>query len=89
MRNGILAAVVLGLALLFGMVGGGFMIGRGLFAARAADRYVTVKGLAEREVPANLAMWPIVFSTTDNDLVPIQATLDASAKTPRSRGSGS
>jgi uncharacterized protein len=62
------------------MIGGGLMIGRGLFAARAADRYVTVKGLAEREVPANLAMWPVVFSTTGNDLVVIQTTLDASAK---------
>jgi hypothetical protein len=80
MRNGILAALILGLAVAIGMIGGGHMIGRGLFAARAADRYVTVKGLAEREVPANLAMWPIVFSTTGNDLVAIQATLDGSAK---------
>jgi uncharacterized protein len=79
-KNGTLAALILGLALAVGMIGGGHMIGRGLFAARAADRYVTVKGLAEREVPANLAMWPIVFSTTGNDLVAIQATLDASAK---------
>jgi hypothetical protein len=75
-----LAALFIGLALAVGMIGGGHMIGRGLFAARAADRYVTVKGLAEREVPANLAMWPIVFSTTGNDLVAIQTTLDASAK---------
>jgi hypothetical protein len=62
------------------MVGGGYMIGRGLFAARAADRYVTVKGLAEREVKANLAMWPIVFNATGNDLASVQASLDASAK---------
>ncbi|HEU5251177.1 MAG TPA: SIMPL domain-containing protein, partial [Thermoanaerobaculia bacterium] len=55
-------------------------IGRGLFAARASERVVTVKGLAEREVPANLAMWPIVFSTTGNDLVAVQATLDAGSK---------
>lgn len=80
MKNGTLAALILGLALAVGMVGGGHMIGRGLFAARASDRYVTVKGLAEREVPANLAMWPIVFSTTGNDLVPMQASLDAGAK---------
>lgn len=49
MRNGALAAVFLGSVLAVGMIGGGFMIGGGLFAARAADRYVTVKGLAERE----------------------------------------
>jgi hypothetical protein len=76
MRNGTLAAVVLAL----GLASGGYLIGRGLFAARAADRYVTVKGLAEREVKANLAMWPIVFNATGNDLAGVQASLDASAK---------
>lgn len=80
MKNGTLAALILGSVLAVGMIGGGHMIGRGLFAARASERVVTVKGLAEREVPANLAMWPIVFSTTGNDLVAVQATLDASAK---------
>jgi uncharacterized protein len=68
MKNGTLAAVILGSVLAVGIIGGGNMIGEGLFAARASERVVTVKGLAEREVPANLAMWPIVFSTTDNDL---------------------
>jgi hypothetical protein len=79
-KNETLAKLIFGGTLAIGMIGGGHMIGRGLFAARAADRYVTVKGLAEREVPANLAMWPIVFSTTGNELVAMQATLDASAK---------
>lgn len=76
MRNGTLAALILGL----GIAAGGFLVGRGLFAARASDRFVTVKGLAEREVPANLAMWPIVFNATGEDLVTVQNSLDASAK---------
>jgi uncharacterized protein len=86
MKNGILAALVLGLPLAAaiilatGIAAGGYFVGHGLFAARASERAVTVKGLAEREVAANLAMWPIVFSTTGNDLVAIQSTLDASAK---------
>src|SRR5688500_20360080 len=76
MRICILAALILGL----GIAAGGFLVGRGLFAARASDRYVTVKGLAEREVPANLAMWPIVFNATGDDLVTVQNSLDASAE---------
>jgi len=79
-KNESLATLIFGGTLAVGMIGGGALIGRGLFAARASERVVTVKGLAEREVPANLAMWPIVFSTTGNDLVTVQATLDASAK---------
>lgn len=76
MKNGTLAALVLAL----GLAAGGFLIGRGLFAARASDRYVTVRGFAEKEVPANLAMWPIVFNATGDDLVAVQNSLDASAK---------
>jgi hypothetical protein len=75
-KNGTLAALVLAL----GLAAGGFLIGRGLFAARASDRYVTVRGFAEKEVPANLAMWPIVFNATGEDLVAVQNSLDASAK---------
>jgi hypothetical protein len=54
MRNGALAALILGVALALGVAAGGYLIGRGLYAARASERFVTVKGLAEREVPANL-----------------------------------
>lgn len=76
MPNGVLAALVLAL----GLAAGGHFVGRGLFAARAADRYVTVRGVAERDVAANLAMWPIVFSATGDDLAAVQTSLDASAK---------
>jgi hypothetical protein len=78
-KNGTLAALILGTTLAVGMIGGGALIG-GLFAARASDRYVTVRGFAEKEVPANLAMWPIVFNATGDDLVAVQNSLDASAK---------
>jgi hypothetical protein len=71
-------AAVLGLLLALGGALGGLFIGWGLFRARASDRFVTVKGLAEREVPANLALWPLVFTATAEDLESLQRALDAS-----------
>ena len=51
--------VLLGCAglLAFGIVSGGYLLGDGLKRARAADRSVTVRGLAERDVTADLATW--------------------------------
>lgn len=56
------AIVAVGVAL------GGLAIGSGFARARASDRYVTVKGVAEREVKANLAIWPLKVVGADNDL---------------------
>ena len=49
----LIAALILGL----GPAGAGFLIGRGFEHGRRADRYVTVKGLAETFVTADLAVW--------------------------------
>lgn len=45
----------------------GLLIGGGFARGRAADRYVTVKGISEREVQADLAIWPLrLVSASDN-----------------------
>lgn len=46
----------------------GWFVGNGLTNIRTADRFVTVKGVAEREVKADLALWPIRLAVTDDDL---------------------
>lgn len=78
-NGGIGAAAVLGVLLAVGLAVAGYAVGRGLFAARAAERYVTVRGLSERDVRADLAIWPIVFSATGNDLSTVQGQLEESA----------
>jgi hypothetical protein len=59
-----------------GIFGGGLMAGQGFTAARLGDRFVTVKGVAEREVEADLAVWTIQFSAGGNELSAVQRTLD-------------
>ena len=53
----------------------GWWVGSGFAQGRAADRYVTVKGVAEREVEADLALWPMQFVVADNDLSRAQARM--------------
>ncbi|PSF08304.1 SIMPL domain-containing protein [Marinobacter fuscus] len=48
------------------------LLAEGLTGLRTADRYVTVKGVAEREVEADLALWPIRFVATGSSLAEAQ-----------------
>jgi hypothetical protein len=45
---------------------------------RASDRFVTVKGISERDVSANIALWPIRFVSTDDDLKKAQSRIKKS-----------
>lgn len=51
-----------------GLTLGGLLIGLGFARARSADRFVTVKGIAEREVAADVAIWALRLVTASNDL---------------------
>jgi hypothetical protein len=66
---GLLRAAILAV----GLALGGYLAGNGFARARASDRYVTVKGVAEREVKADLAIWPLRVVGADNDLAAANA----------------
>jgi len=59
-----------------GMIAGGYLLGDGLLRAKMADRSVTVRGLAERDVMADLATWTISYSATAANLADAQASVD-------------
>jgi uncharacterized protein len=67
----VLSASILALGVLLS----GGLIGSGFARGRSADRYVEVKGLAEREVVANLALWPLRYVATGEDLTATQAQI--------------
>lgn len=57
----------------FGLTAGGYLLGDGLLRAKEAERSVTVRGLAERDVTADLATWTISYSANSVDLAGAQA----------------
>jgi hypothetical protein len=53
-------------------------VGAGFARARSADRFVTVKGISEREVKADLAIWPLRIVAASDDLTSANAQLQSS-----------
>jgi hypothetical protein len=71
-RSGLIAAAIVAI----GIVIGGYLLGDGLRRARMADRSVTVRGLAERDVTADLATWTIGYTEQGPELGAVQAAVD-------------
>jgi hypothetical protein len=63
-----------------GLAVAGWLVGRGWIGARTVDRFVSVKGVAEREVAADLALWPFQIVATGNDLARTQAEINRSVQ---------
>lgn len=74
-NKGIAGSLILGAFLCLGLIVLGYFISSSVYRLKALDRTVTVKGLAERDVPANIAIWPIRFRVTDNDLSTVVSTV--------------
>jgi hypothetical protein len=70
MRGTILLAVGIAVA--------GWFVGDGFVKGRSADRYVTVKGVSERDVQADVALWPLRFVATNDDLGQAQVAIKQS-----------
>ena len=64
MKNFRIEAIILAIGLLLL----GVFIEKGFSKFAEKDRSITVKGLAEIEVPANKVTWPLVYKSLGNDL---------------------
>lgn len=73
-------ALVPTIVLSLGIVIGGLFAGDGFVRAKQAERYVTVKGVAEREAKATLAIWPLRIVAADNELGGANAQLQSSVR---------
>lgn len=62
---------VLAFAVFSGIAIAGWFIAHSVHNWRAMDRYASVKGIAERQVKADLAIWDIGYKITGDDLAKI------------------
>ena len=64
----VLAAAIVGVSLILGLALGGYFIGKGAARFRSETRTVTVKGLVEKEVKADQAVWVLRFRRASEDI---------------------
>lgn len=76
-RNGV---TLLGLLLASGLILGGLVLGQQIKATRLNDRYVTVRGLAERNVKSDLAIWDLGYKDAGDDLSALYAKSETDKK---------
>ena len=76
--------LIASLVLAAGVAAGGALAGAGVTRLRTADRTVSVKGVAEREAKADLAIWPLRLVATDDDLARANQALERNVEQVRS-----
>jgi hypothetical protein len=69
-------AAVFGAAVAIGLVVVGLLVSNSTVSIKRADRTVVVKGLSERDMPADVAIWPITFNEAANDLNALYQSLE-------------
>ncbi len=72
------SALVLGLSIFLGLATLGYLLGDAALSVKELERSVKVKGLSEREYPADIVIWPIQFIAADNNLQTLYNTLEES-----------
>ena len=80
-KNRLAAAAILGLLVAIGLAAAGFFVSNTVYKGSLASNTVTVKGFAERDVKADLALWQISYSMTGGDLAALYAQSSANEKT--------
>lgn len=77
-ENNKLSALVLGVFIFLGLASLGYLLGNAAIEFKEYERTVTVKGLSEREYEADIVIWPIEFTETDNNLEKLYESIERS-----------
>lgn len=72
------SALIFGISIFLGLAALGLLLGNAAIEYREYERTVTVKGLSEREYPADVVIWPIQFTEASNDLATLYESIEQS-----------
>ena len=70
-----------GLFIMIGLVTIGLMIPEAVNSFRSYERTVNVKGLCEKEVPADRVIWPVIYKIMGDDIQSIYSQTDRNNET--------
>jgi hypothetical protein len=84
MKTRQLSALIVGLSLCFGMTALGSILGYSAIKHKEFERTVTVKGLSEREYPADIVIWTVDLTLANNSLPALHAAMENSVAALRS-----
>ncbi len=68
--------IILGAAIFLGLSALGYLLGGSIVKFKEFERSVSVKGLSEKEMPADIALWPIQFTRAGNDIAQLYGNLE-------------
>ena len=71
------SALIFGAFIFSGLVALGYLLSSAAIQVKEYERTVTAKGLSEREYDADIVIWPIQFTQTDNDLTALYNAIDS------------
>ncbi len=74
-RTSILVSIIVAV----GIALAGLFVAQGLLGMKQSERIVAVKGLSEREVTSDLALWNLGYTVTGSDLATTQKELQSQA----------
>ena len=80
LSNNRYSALILGICMVLGLGVLGYFFTEAVDRFKGYERTVTVKGLSEREYPADEVIWPISFRVAGNDLTAVYEELDQTSK---------
>jgi hypothetical protein len=73
----LIAALIVGVCLLVGLTAAGYYVGRGTARFKSEAHTVTVKGLVEKEVKADEAVWTLSLRRASDDLKYVHTRVSA------------